>query len=68
MVKKNVEKREQKKYVATLNDWLSMGDKEATGRSCLSELEDGKDDLIPDLDQLGRKPNKFNPLLIWRNA
>lgn len=45
-----------------------MGDKEAIGRPCLSELEAGKDDLIPDLDQFGKKPNEFNPLLIWRNA
>lgn len=41
--------------MATLNDWLSMGDKEAIGRPCLSELEAGKDDLIPDLDQFGKK-------------
>lgn len=43
------------KYLATLNDWLSRGDKEAIQRPCFSKLEADKNDLTADLDQLGRK-------------
>lgn len=66
--KKKNGKARANKYLATFSDWLSMGGKEAIQRPCLSEREPGKNDLKPDLAQLGGKPNECNHLLRWRNV